>query len=90
MQSNVPLFRPILSGIGICNYNLAKYFVPILKQFTMIEYIVKDSFSFCKEILDQDSNLFMESFDIQSLFANIPLDETIGIYVDMVSEKKKK
>ena len=41
-----------------------QFFVPIIKQFTIKEYTVKDSFSFCKEILDQDPNLFMASFDI--------------------------
>ena len=83
-------FRPILSAIGTCSYNLANFFVPILKQFTINEYTVKDSFSFCKEIIDQDPNLFMASFDIQSLFTNIPLDETINICVDLVFHKKKK
>ena len=86
----VPPFRPILSAIGTCNYNLAKFFGPILKQFTINKYKVKDSFSFCKEILDQDPNLFMASFDIQSLFTIIPLDETINICVDLVFHKKKK
>ena len=65
-------------------------FVPILKQFTINEYTVKDSFSFSKEIVDQDPNLFMASFDIQPLFTNIPLDESIDICVDMVFEKRKK
>ena len=32
----------------------------------------------------------MASFDIQSLFTNIPLDETINICVDLVFHKKKK
>ena len=33
----------------------------------------------------------MTSFDIQSLFTNnIPLDETIDMYVDMVYSKHKK
>ena len=32
----------------------------------------------------------MSTFDIKSLFANIPLDETIDICVDMVFEKRKK
>ena len=32
----------------------------------------------------------MGSFDIQSLFTNIPLDETINICVDLVFHKKKK
>ena len=32
----------------------------------------------------------MASFDIHSLFTNIPLDETINICVDLVFHKKKK
>ena len=86
----VPQIRPILSAIGTCSYNIAKFFVPILKQFTINEYTVKDSFSFCKEIIDQNPNLYMASFDVQSLFTNIPLDETINICVDMVYNKRKK
>ena len=61
-----------------------------MKQFTISEYTVNNPFSFSKEILDQDPNLFMSSFEIQSLFANIPLDETIAICVDMVFDKRKK
>ena len=61
-----------------------------LKQFTINEYNVKDSFSFCKQILDQDTNLFIKTFDNQSLFTNIPLDEATGICVNMVFEKRKE
>ena len=32
----------------------------------------------------------MATFNIQSLFTNIPLDETIDICVDLVFHKKKK
>ena len=70
--------------IGTCSCNLAKFFVPLLKQYTTNECTVNDTFSFCKEIVSQDPQLFMASFDIQSLFTNIPLDETIEIYVDVV------
>ena len=62
----------------------------MLKQFTINECTVKDSFVFCKEILDQDSNLFMASFDIQSLFTSIPLDKTISVCVGLIFYKKKK
>ena len=86
----VPPFCPILSAIGTCTYNLAKFFVPVLKEFTVNEYTVKDSFSFCKEIVSQNSDLFMASFDVQSLFTNIPLDETINICVDLVYHKRRK
>ena len=48
--NDIPPFRPILSTIGTATYNLAKFFVPILKEFTVNEYTVSDSFCFCKEI----------------------------------------
>ena len=35
--------RSILSAIGTCSNNLAKIFVPIIKDFTVNEYTVKDS-----------------------------------------------
>ena len=89
-------FRPILSAIGTAIYNLAKFFVPILKElpilkeFTVNEYTVSDLFSFCMEIKDKDSSLFMALFNIQSLFTNIPLDETINICVDRAFQNKRK
>ena len=88
--AELPPFRPILSAIRTCSYNLAKFFVPILKEFTINEYTVKDSFSFAGEIVEQDSNLYMVSFDVESLFTNIPLDETINICTDRVYHRKKK
>ena len=39
-------------------------------------------FHFAEEICQQDSNLHMASIDVDSLFTNIPLDETIDICVD--------
>ena len=87
---DIPPFRPILSAIGTATYNLAMFFVPFLKEFTVNECTVRGSFSFCKEIKDQDSTLFMASFDIQSLFTNIPLDETVNICVDRAFQNKKK
>ena len=87
----MPPFRPILSAIGACSYNIAKFFVPILNETVYYyEYTVIDSFSSCKEIIDQDPNLYMASFDVQSLFTNINLDETINICVDMVYNQRKK
>lgn len=61
-----------------------------LKKLIFYEYTIRDSFSFCKEIKDQDSSLFMALFDIQSLFTNNTLDETINICVDQASQNKWK
>ena len=45
-------------------------------------YTVKSSFEFAKEIAGQDPGLFMASLDVESLFTNIPLEETISVCCD--------
>ena len=81
---DIPPFRTVLSAIGSLTYNLANFFVPILKEYTINEYTMRDLFSFCNEIRKQDSSFYMASFDIQSLFTNISLDKTIDICVNRV------
>ena len=46
---------------------------------TTNESTVKDSFHFAEETVDQQHDLFMGSLDVDSLFTNIPLEETIEI-----------
>ena len=48
----------------------------------MNEYTLKDSFEFAKDIINQNSGCFMASLDVDSLFTNVPLDETIKICID--------
>ena len=80
--NNFPKLRPILSAINTATYSSAKFFVPLLKCFTMNEYTLKDSFEFAKDIINQNSGCFMASLDVDSLFTNVPLDETIKICID--------
>ena len=80
--NNFPKLRPILSAINAATYGWAKLFVPLLKCFTMNECTLKDSFEFAKDITNQNSNCFMASLDVDSLFTNVPLDETIKICID--------
>ena len=87
---NSPPFRPILSSIGTCTYKLAKFFVPLLSEHSKNEFTLKDSFSFAEDIAKQNVNLYMASFDVDNLFTNIPLDETIEICVSKLFEKNKK
>ena len=80
-KDNVPL-RPILSSISNYSYKVAKFFIPLLNPISSGAYMVRDSFSFVKEILSLDLNtsgVVMASFDVTSLFTNIPLEETIEI-----------
>ena len=64
------------------SYKISKFFIPFLTPISMNSFIIKDSFSFVQELLKSDintDNVFMASFDIASLFTNIPIDETIEI-----------
>ena len=79
-----PSFRPILSAIGTPSYKLAKFLVPKLSSVTFNEFTVKDSFAFAEEIVHQDGKLFMGSLDVDSLFTNMPLKETINICTNLL------
>ena len=70
---------PSLCAMNTPAYNLAKFLVPILKSLTSNEYTVRDSFAFVEVVGDHDSEFFMGSLDVDSLFSNIPLKETNDI-----------
>ena len=42
---------------------------------------VKDSFTFDDEILTQDRDLCMANLHVDALFINIPLDESVDIWI---------
>ena len=71
-KPNIPL-RPIISSIGTFNYNLAKFLVRILKPLTSNEFNILNSASFIRDLCLRPSNhVVMASFDVVSLFTNIP------------------
>ncbi|KAK3725845.1 hypothetical protein QZH41_014073 [Actinostola sp. cb2023] len=75
---------------GICYvvesnfFDLAKWLDVKLKPLSLNQYTITDIFRFSKEIRgtvfnDEDS---LVSYDVSSLFTNIPLDETIKILTE--------
>ena len=76
--------RPILSMIGSAQHELAK-FLSVLLQPVLNRYstnCIQDSFTFAERIQKLSVNLnkcFLCSYDICSLFTNVPLAETIEI-----------
>ena len=53
-------------------------------------YTAKDSFDFAKEVCDVDfGECVLASFDVKSLFTNIPLKETINICTDYLFMNKE-
>ena len=87
------LSRGLNFAIPPKSLNYADYLLPfvllfrdiaLLAPLTSNEYTIKDSFSFAEELLSFDSNLVMASFDVESLFTNIPLKGTIDLCVDII------
>ena len=89
-KAGTPL-RPILAMIGSCQHKLAKWLTnvlqPVLTQYS--EFCVKDSFSFVEMLrqteMDQE-DVVMCSFDIKSLFTNVPLETVIDICIGCLYE----
>ena len=50
----------------------------MLEPLTHNKFTIKDSFNFTKETTTYDSSIHMASLDAESLFTNIPLNETIN------------
>ena len=73
-------FRPILSAIGSPTYTLSKFMVPLIDEVTRNEYTLKDSFEFAEFVSNtKGTNLHLTSFDVASLFTNVPVTETCEI-----------
>ena len=85
-KKDVPL-RPILAMTGSAQHELAKWLncllQPVLQDLSA--NCVSDSFTFVEEVRNftfSPTSVFLCSFDISSLFTNVPLAETIQICAD--------
>ena len=82
----IPL-RPILSMVGSAHHEMARWLAevlqPVLTQYS--SNCVKDSFRFCEDLREYgpiEHDAFLCSFDVVSLFTNVPIDETVQICLD--------
>ena len=77
--------RPIVSSIGTFNYNLAQCLCDLLSPLVPNDYSWKDTFSFVSQIKIANLSIkFLVSYDVTSLFTNIPLQETIDIAINLI------
>ena len=79
-KNNIPL-RPIVSTIGSATYNLSKFLSGIITNILgKTEYHIKDSWDFHKFIKNKKipKNHTLVSFDVVSLYTNIPIDLAIN------------
>ena len=79
---NLPSFRPIVYTTTTPHYNTGKYLASLLNPLTLNHFHLTDSFAAVSAIKAIPQHLFDEgyrfvSFDIESLFSNVPLKRTM-------------
>ena len=80
-----PKLRPIVSSIGTFSCNLAHFLCDIRSRLVPNDCSCRDTFSFISQIKNANiSRIFLASYDITSLFTDIPLQETIDIAMNLI------
>ena len=84
--------RPIVSNIGIVSYQLAKYLAKLLSPLSKSECTVQSSTEFMEHIKTKTvpRGYHLVSFDVISLFTNVPLDTTIDIILKRIYDNKER
>ena len=89
--TNVPPFRPIIDTSNTLHYKMGKFLVNLPNPLTQNDHSVKESFEASSYIQNISPTLFEQgyvfvSFDVVSLFTNVPLDRTIKIILKRIYE----
>ena len=87
-KENIPT-RPVVSSMNTPFYKLAKFLIPDIERFSKNEYTLGNSYEFFDKIRHLDlSGKFIVSLDIESLYTNIPVKETINILTDLMYDNE--
>ena len=86
-MSTVRVIRQAVSSLHTFNYQLSKFLCSLLEPHLPSTYTVSDSVSFAHELTTIDvSNKYIVSFDVMSLFTNIPLNECIDLAISYITK----
>ena len=71
--------RRVVWMLGTAEYHLAKYLVSIINENMLNTYMLDSNVSFISQLnqFSFKSSHVLVSYDVESLFTNIPLQETI-------------
>ena len=89
--NELPL-RPIVSKISTATYHLLKYLAELLSPLSKSEYTIENTKYFVEKIkkCHIPNDHLLVSFDVKSLFTNVPLDETIEIILNRIYKKNQR
>ena len=86
-KNNFPL-RPIISQVNTATYKLAKRLNLLLKPFIPGKYLINSVDEFIDILRAKKPVGILASIDVESLFTNVPIKETIEIILDEVYVKR--
>ena len=85
---NVPL-RPIMSMVGALNHGLAQWLSKFLDPIRSAPSMCRDSFALSRYLASSTLyKYYFVSYDVVSLFTNIPLKEAIDVILNRIYEGK--
>ena len=82
-KANNPL-RPIISQVPTPTYSLAKSLNKIITPYIPSQYTIKSTNDFIDILHSTKCSGIMASLDVESLFTNVPIDDTIDIIIETV------
>ena len=77
-----PPLRPIISQIGTPTYDVAKKLNDILCPYMPTKYMIQSTQEFIGIARSFEGDGHLASLDVESLFTNVPVDDTIAIILD--------
>ena len=83
--------RPIISNIGTATYEIVKYLNKLLTSLRKSDYNILNTEDLIRRLREETipAGYKMISFDVKSLFTNVPLDKTIDYILKKVYNEKK-
>lgn len=88
---SLPKFRPIVDTTNTTHYGVGKFLSQLLQPLTQNDFNIQDSFDAVDRIRNVSDELFDQgyrwvSFDVESLFTNVPLNKAVQIVLSRVYE----
>ncbi|XP_068235514.1 uncharacterized protein [Palaemon carinicauda] len=87
-KENIPI-RPGMSARKIPLYAFSKFLIQFIENFTFNEYTLKNSMQLIDDLknIQVNSDNYMVSYDIDSLYTNEPVEETIIIILEQINDE---
>ena len=77
-NDSFPKLHPIVSSMGTFNYNIVRFLCDLLSPLVPNDYSCKVTLSFVSQVKNANlSEKFLVSYDVTSLFSNIPLEKLL-------------